>query len=346
MKKHDARTLSSQSQEDLRNKAVTAVLAGRTHVEVAEIFCVPRQSVDTWVKKYQDGGWKALRAKKQGRPKQSALLPWQAAQIVRSIEDHCPDQIKLPYALWTREAVGALVEKRFKIKKSVWTIGRWLRGWNFTPQKPMRRALEQDPVAVAKWLEEEYPRLKAEAKRENAIIYWGDETGIRSDDAVGRSYARKGETPVMRATGRRFGCNMISAIANRGEMAFMVFKGGFVAAVLITFLNRLIRHCPRRIYLILDNHPVHHAALVNKWLEKHKEKIRVINLPSYSPELNPDEMVNQDVKANAFSQHHPGTQSEMMGELRCYMRSTQKRPDIVRKYFHEKHVRYAAYDEC
>ena len=164
----------------------------------------------------------------------------------------------------------------------------------------MRRALEQDPIAVARWLEEEYPLLKAKAKRENAIIYWGDEAGIRSDDAVGRSYARKGETPVMRATGRRFGCNMISAIANRGEMAFMVFKGGFVAAVLITFLNRLIRHCPRMIYLILDNYPVHHAALVKKWLDEHTEKIQAIFLPSDSPELNPDEMVNQDVKANAF----------------------------------------------
>jgi len=346
MKKHDARTLPSKAQEDLRRKAVTAVLARRTHVEVAKIFCVPRQSVDTWVKKYHEGGWKALRAKKQGRPKQSALLPWQAAQIVRSIEDHCPDQIKLPYALWTREAVGALVESRFGIKRSVWTIGRWLARWNFTPQKPMRRALEQDPVAVAQWLEEEYPRLKAKAKRENAIIYWGDETGIRSDDAVGRSYARKGETPVMRATGRRFGCNMISAIANRGEMAFMVFKGGFVAGVLLTFLKRLIRHCQRKIYLILDQHPVHCAALVKKWLKNHEEKICVTYLPSYSPELNPDEMVNQDVKANAFGRHHPATLPEMMGGLRCYMRSTQRRPDIVRNYFNEKHVRYAAADEC
>ncbi len=346
MKKHDARTLPSEAQEDLRMKAVAAVLEGRTHVEVAQIFCVPRQSVDTWMKLYRADGWKALKAKKQGRKKQNTLLPWQAAQTVRSIEDHCPDQIKLPYVLWTREAVGDLIEKRFGIKRSVWTIGRWLIGWGFTPQKPMRRALEQDPVAVRQWLNTEYPAIKAEAKRENALIYWGDEMGLRSDDAVGRSFARKGHTPIMHATGKRFGCNMISAITNRGEMAFMVFKGSFVTDVFLTFLARLLRYAKRKVYLIIDSHPVHISKKTKQWIAKHAVDIRVIYLPTYSPELNPDEIVNQDVKANAFRHSHPRTQPEMMRGVRSYMRSTQKRPDIVRRYFHEKHVRYAGCDEC
>jgi len=346
MKKHDARTLSSQAQEDLRMKAVAAVLEGRTHVEVAEIFSVPRQSVDTWMKLYNVGGWNALKAKKKGRKKYGALRPWQAAQTVRSIEDHCPDQIKLPYVLWTREAVCDLIEKRFGIKRSVWTIGRWLAGWGFTPQKPMRRALEQDPAAVQQWLNEEYPAIKTDAKRENALIYWGDEMGLRSDDAVGRSFARKGHTPIMHATGKRFGCNMISAITNRGEMAFMVFKGTFVTDLFLTFLERLIKHTMRKVYLIIDSHPVHVSKLTKEWLSKHEETIKVFYLPTYSPELNPDEMVNQDVKANAFRSAHPRNQPEMMQGVRSYLRSTQKRPDIVRNYFHEKHVRYAAYDEC
>jgi transposase len=346
MKKHDARTLPSQAQEDLRMKAVTAVLDGRTHVEVARIFCVPRQSVDTWIKIYNAGGMKALRAKKKGRKPQSPLLPWQAAQIVHSIEDHCPDQIKLPYVLWTREAVGALIEKRFGIKRSVWTIGRLLARWGFTPQKPMRRALEQDPVAVQKWLHEEYPAIKANAKRDNAVIFWGDEMGLRSDDAVGRSFARRGQTPIMHATGKRFGCNMISAIANRGEMSFMVFKGKFVTDIFLKFLKRLIRHAEKKVYLIIDRHPVHIATKVKKWIADHEDDIRVEYLPSYSPELNPDELVNQDVKANAFRSHHPYNQLEMMEGVRAYMHSTQKRPDIIRNYFHERHVRYAAYDQC
>lgn len=346
MKKHDARTLPIQAQEDLRMKAVEAVLEGRTHVEVARILSVPRQSVDTWMKLYREGGWKALAAKPHGRKKHPALLPWQAAQTVRSLEDHCPDQIKLPYVLWTREAVCALVEKRFGVKRSVWTIGRWLAGWGFTPQKPMRRALEQDPVAVKRWLEEEYPAIKADAKREKACIYWGDEMGLRSDDAVGRSFARKGHTPIMHATGKRFSCSMISAITNQGAMAFMVFKGRFVTDIFLTFLKRLLRHTNGKVYLIIDRHPVHLAVRVREWLEEHKEEIRVCFLPTYSPELNPDELVNQDVKANAFSGHHPHNQPEMIKGVRSYMRSTQKRPDIVRRYFHEKHVRYAAHDEC
>ena len=346
MKTNDARSLPSKAQEDLRMKAVAAVLEGRTHVDVAKLFGVTRHIVDKWVKKHEAGGWKALRAKAKGRPKKSALLPWQAAQIVKSIEDHCPDQIKLPYALWTREAVGDLVERRFAIKRSVWTIGRWLAGWGFTPQKPMRRALEQDPVAVRKWLDEEYPAIKAAAKREKACIYWGDEMGLRSDDAVGRSFARKGHTPIIHATGKRFSCNMISAITNLGAMAFMVFNCRFVTDVFLTFLKRLIRHANGKVYLIVDSHPVHLAAKVRTWLEEHKKEIRLCFLPTYSPELNPDELVNQDVKANAFRSHHPHNQPEMMHGVRSYMRSTQKRPDIVRRYFHERHVRYAACDEC
>ena len=346
MKTHDARTLPSTAQEDLRMKAVSAVLKGRTHVEVATLFGVTRHAVDKWMKTYKVGGRKALRAKKRGRPSNKALLPWQAAQVVKSIEDHCPDQIKLPYVLWTREAVGELIEQRFGIARSVWTIGRWLAQWGFTPQKPMRRALEQDPVAVEQWLNEEYPAIKADAKRENAFIYWGDEMGLRSDDAVGRSFSRRGHAPIMHATGKRFGCNMISAIANRGELAFMVFKGRFVVDVFLTFLKRIIRHTRRKVYLIVDRHPVHLAAKVRAWLGEHEEEIRVCFLPSYSPELNPDELVNQDVKANAFRSHHPRNQPEMMQGVRSYMRSTQRRPDVVRRYFHEKHVRYAASDEC
>jgi len=346
MKTKDARSLPIKAQEDLRMKAVAAVLEGRKHVDVAEIFGVTRHIVDKWMKKYAVDGWKALRAKTKGRPTKSALLPWQAAQIVRSIEDHCPDQIKLPYALWTREAVCDLVERRFSVKRSVWTIGRWLAGWGFTPQKPMRRALEQDPVAVQRWLQEEYPAIKVAAKSEKACIYWGDEMGLRSDDAVGRSYARRGQTPIIHATGKRFGCSMISAITNRGAMAFMVFKGRFVTEVFLTFLKRLVRHSNGKVYLIVDSHPVHRAAKVRIWLEKHAEDIRLWFLPTYSPELNPDELVNQDVKANAFRGHHPHTQPEMMSGVRSYMRSTQRRPDIVRRYFQEKHVKYAACDEC
>jgi len=166
----DARSLPAIAQEDLRQKAIKAVLDGRKQVEVAKILGVTRQAVGKWVKAYREEGSQALKAQKRGRPKGGSLLPWQAAQIARTIVDRCPDQLKLPFYLWTREAVAQLIERRFGLCLSLWTIGRYLSRWGFTPQKPMRQAFERDPTAVRRWLEEDYPTMRKQAKREKAEI--------------------------------------------------------------------------------------------------------------------------------------------------------------------------------
>jgi transposase len=338
----DARSLPPIAQEDLRRKAVRAVVDGMTQEEAGKLFGVTRQAIINWLKKYREGGERALRARRRGRPKRGSLEPWQAAQIVRAIEDRCPDQLKLPFFLWTREAVGALIAKRFGIRLSVWTVGRYLAQWGFTPQKPIRRAFEQDEEKVQRWLQEEYPEIRKLAKGKKAEIYWGDEMGMRSDHACGRSYGRRGETPVILGTGQRFGCSMISAITNRGQIYFMVFKRRFRAEVFLDFLRRLVRQVGRRVYLILDQHPVHKAGKVKKWLQKHQDSIKVFHLPSYSPELNPDEYLNQDVKSNAVGRCRPQTQDEMVQGIRGYLRSRQRQPHLVRKYFEAKSVSYAA----
>ena len=338
----DARSLPPIAQEDLRRKAVRAVVDGMTQEEVGKLFGVTRQAIINWLKKYREGGERALRARGRGRPKRGSLEPWQAAQIVRAIEDRCPDQLKLPFFLWTREAVGALIAKRFGIRLSVWTVGRYLAQWGFTPQKPIRRAFEQDEEKVQRWLQEEYPEIRKSAKVKRAEIYWGDEMGMRSDHACGRSYGRRGETPVILGTGQRFGCSMISAITNRGQIYFMVFKRRFRTEVFLDFLRRLVRQVGRRVYLILDQHPVHKAVKVKKWLQKHQDSIKVFHLPSYSPELNPDEYLNQDVKSNAVGRCRPQTQDEMVQGIRAYLRSRQRQPHLVRKYFEAKSVSYAA----
>src|SRR4030065_2303760 len=183
--KPDTRTLSPSAQESLRIRAVKAVLAGHTQVEVAGIFEVPRQTVGLWVKAHRRGGLRSLKGKKRGRPKGGTLLPWQAAQIVRAITDRTPDQLKLPFYLWTREAVGALTGDRFGIALAVWTVGRYLAQWGFTPQKPARRAFERDPERVRRWLDEEYPAIRSRAKRGGAGIYWGARRGGRADHVAG-----------------------------------------------------------------------------------------------------------------------------------------------------------------
>ena len=173
MKIKDARSLPSVAQEDLRRKVVRAVRGGITQEEAAKLFGVSRQAISKWFQRYQKGGERALRAKRRGRPKGGSLEPWQAAQIVRAVEDRYPEQLKLPFFLWTREAVGALIGQRFGIRLSVWTVGRYLAQWGFTPQKPMRRAFEQDRERVKRWQSEEYPQIRKLARAEKAVIYCG-----------------------------------------------------------------------------------------------------------------------------------------------------------------------------
>lgn len=338
----DFRSLSSEAQEELRSRAVKAVLNGKTRVGAALIFGVTRESVGAWVKRYEEDGRKGIEARRRGRPRGGSLLPWQAAQVVRIVRDKRPDQLKLPFYLWTREAVAQLIGKKFGISLSVWTVGRYLARWGFTPQKPVRRAFEQDGEAVRQWLEEKYPAIRTQAKREKAEIYWGDEMGLRSDHAAGRSYGLRGQTPVVPGTGRRFGCNMISAITNRGRLNFMVFKERFRVDVFLDFLKRLVRQARRKVFLIVDGHPVHRAAKAKRWLKENERRIRLFYLPGYSPELNPDEVLNQDVKSNAVGRKRASYQDELIANVRGYLRSRQKKPHVVKNYFKEEHVRYAA----
>jgi hypothetical protein len=234
-----------------------------------------------------------------------------------------------------------LIAQRTGWHVSVWTVGRYLDHWGLTPQRPLRRAYEQDPEAVRRWLEQDYPAIRERARREKAEIHWEDEMGARSQDQRGRSYGRRGQTPAIPGTGRRFGCNLISTITNRGEMAFMVFEESFRSPVLLRFLRRLIRQAKRKIFLIWDRHPVHEAAAVERWLRGHAARIEVFPLPTYSPELNPDEYLNQDVKSNAVRRRRPHNKPEMMLDLRSYLRSTQGHPEIVRSYFRHRSTKYA-----
>jgi transposase len=317
-------------------------LDGKKQKEVCQFLGIAPETICRWLKAYRLQGQEALKSKKKGRPQGGKLLSWQAAQVAKTVIDHHPEQLKLPFYLWTREAVALLIKRRFGLQLSVWTVGRYLKRWGFTPQKPTRRAWEQNPEQVQQWLDKEYPSIRHQARKEKAQIFWGDEMGLRSDHAVGRSYGLKGQTPVILATGQRFGCNMVSAITNQGRLNFMVFKERFTAQVFIEFLRRLLRQIDRRIYLIIDNHPVHRSRKVKNWVKEHGDRLRLIFLPSYSPEINPDELLNQDVKSNALGQQRPGNQTELLGKVRSYLRSRQLKPHIVANYFQGKYVQYAA----
>jgi transposase len=339
----DARSLSPAAKEALRKRAVAAVLGGMKQCDVAKAFGVSAYIVSQWMKAYRQAGEQALNARKKGPAKGTGccLTAAQAATVRKLIVDKCPEQLKLPFYLWTREAVQELIWRKCSVRVAIRTVGNYLRDWGFTVQKPVRRAYEQNAVAVQRWLDEEYPAIQQRAKAEKALIYWGDEMGLRSDDQVGRSYGLRGQTPVIPGTGQRFGCNMISAVTNQGHLCFQVFDGTFTVKVFLGFMRRLVKQAKRKVFLIIDGHPVHRAKLVQAWREQHTTEVEIIYLPGYSPELNPDEMLNQDVKATALRKRRPKNIRQLKADVRSYLFSTQKRPDVVRSYFEERHVQYA-----
>jgi transposase len=291
----DTRSLPAAAQAALRSRAVRAVLDGMTQTQAARVFGVHHNAVNQWVKRYRQGGWEGLAERRRGRRpgEQAALSEPQQQEVIALVRESTPDQLGLAGFLWTREAVAELLARRYGVRLARTTMGAYLRGWGFSPQKPQRRALEQNPAAVARWLAETYPAICALAKGEGGVVLWLDEMGVRSDAAAGRSWAPVGQTPGIKGTGKRFRVNMISAISNQG-LRFRLFTGSFTGAVFIDFLGRLLRDCGgRKVHLIVDGHPVHRAKLVSAWVGRHAERIELHFLPGYSPELNPVELLTR-----------------------------------------------------
>ena len=344
MEKADARSLKPEVQQQLRNQAIRLRRSGRKYREIAEIIGVHLGTVCKWCKIYEREGIKGVRIKKRGRKLGShrTMTDEQEKHIQKLIQDKAPDQLKLPFALWTRIAVQQLIKRIYSIEMPIRTVGEYLNRWGFTPQKPLRRAYEQNPKAVQKWLEEEYPKISRRAKKEDAEIHWGDETGLNSDCYHGRSYAPRGKTPAIRLSAKREHINLISSVTNQGKVRFMVYKNTMNSQTMIKFLKRLVKDADRKIFLVLNNLRVHHSHIVRDWLAEHEDQIELFFLPSYSPELNPDEYLNGDLKAGVHSGAPARNEKQLAKKAFSHLRMLQKRSDRVMKYFNHPKIAYAA----
>ena len=337
--------MSGAAQAALRNRAVQAVLGGMTQAEAARVFGVHRNAVNRWIRRYREGGWAGLAEQRRGRRpgEQPALSERQQQELIALVREGTPDRLGLAGFLWTRDAVAELLAQRYGVWLARTTVGGYLRGWGFSPQRPQHRALEQNPVAVARWLATEFPAICVQARLEGGVVLWLDEMGVRSDAAAGRSWVPVGQTPVIKRTGKRFRVNMISAISNQGLLRFRLFTGSFTGAVFIDFLRRLLRDCQgRKVHLIVDGHPVHRAKQVSAWVGRHAGRIELHFLPGYSPELNPVELLNHDVKANAAGRRRPRSAGELREELHGYLRRRQRQPQVLVRFFDHPTTRYAA----
>lgn len=344
MEKTDFRSLPEVTRDEIRKRAIKLLKIGKSQREVSRLLDVHHNTVCIWRKKYEQGGISKVMALKRGvTSEQKKLLSTEQEKVIQHmISDKMPDQLKLPYALWTRKAVKELIERQYGVKLAVRTMGDYLSRWGFTPQKPIKRAYEQSPAQVKQWLDHTYPAIKEKADAEKAEIHWCDETGVRNDCQHGRSYALKGKTPVKRSMAKRFSTNMVSTVTNQGKVRFMTYQGTMNSQMFIKFLKRLISDSPKKVYLILDNLKVHHSSPVKQWVEEHKEELELHYLPSYSPERNPDEYLNCDLKQALSSKPSPRDVGQLKKHVRSHMKLLQRSPDRIMKYFKHENIKYAA----
>jgi transposase len=338
------RKLPAAAQEERRRQVIGLRQRGMTYQEIADLVGLSRTGVFNICQRFEAEGAKGLINKRPGRKpgEQRLLTPAQEAEVQALVRRHTPDELDLPFALWSRAAVRALIARRCGVELAVRTVGKYLARWGFTAQKPIRRAYEQDPAAVRRWLRQDYPEIVKRAKRAHGIVVWGDETGVRADDVRGRSYAPRGQTPVVRVCQTRIKLSLITAVTNKGELRWMIVDGAVNAPTFIRFLERLIRDARDKVFLIVDRLKVHRARLVRDWLQAHRSAIEVHYLPSYSPELNPDEGVNADLKQALPRQEPARSKEQLRRAADRHMRSLSKRPQRIRAIFRHPQFRYAA----
>jgi transposase len=301
-----------------------------------------RSNIYKWLAASREGGMEALKAKSiSGRPPKlsGAQIKW----VYDTVVEETPLQMNFEFALWTRGMVREMIRKRYNVKLSEVSVGRLLKKLGLSPQKPLRRAYEQDPQLVKIWLEQEYPRIRAEAKKQGAEIYFADEASVRSDYHVGTTWGVKGKTPIVHTTGQRYRLNMLSAISPRGRLRFMVTEDSLTAGLFCAFLKRLLHNAHSPVFLIVDRHPVHRSRTVRNYIASLNGKLQLFYLPPYSPELNPDELVWNNVKSNAVGKRAVEDRFQFKALVISRLKSLQHLTVKIKAFFRESHVAYAAY---
>ena len=342
MRKDDARKLDHTTLEALRLRAVGRVQAGESPEVVGRALGLNRSTIYDWLAAHQRGGWEALKAKPvPGRPPR--LNDKQMKWVYDTVTQKNPLQFKFEFALWTREMVAALIKDKFKVKLSRVSVGRLLAQLGITPQKPLHRAKERDDSLVEKWLKREYPKIKKMAKTQGADIYFGDAAHIRSDHHSGRTWGKKGVTPIVVSTGARHGISLISAITSKGKMRFMIKeKGGVNSDVFIEFLKRFMVGAKRTIFLILDRGPAHISKKTKAFVATLNGKLKIFYLPPYSPDTNPDELVWKHLKSDTVGRMVTTDKADFKSHVVSSMLSLQKRPEKIRAFYQKPSLKYAA----
>jgi transposase len=340
----DARELSDEALETLRLRALHGIELGFNETELASLLGVRNETVSRWWTAYTAGGVDALPQDRTGRPVGSGrLLSDEQARHIRALIDkNTPEKLGIGSPLWTRQAVGDLIRKEFGIDLADRTVGEYLRRWDYTPKKPQRHARKQDPKEVVRWLYLTYPAIEKKAAEEDAEIHWCDEVGVAADHQPGTSYSPKGQPATMDVPPPHIHMNQISTVTNAGTVRFMTYERTMNDELFITFLGRLLKSTSKKILLITDRLKAHDDDMVQNWEEAHKDRIELFYLPKYSPEMNPTEYLNNDMKEKVNASGLPDNKDTLRSRMRNFMRKLCHVPEHVMSYFLNPSVQYAS----
>ena len=340
--------VSPETRRTIKEQAIRLHNKGKSESEIADALNISYQAVSRIIRAYKKEGMRSVKEKTRGRKhgEKRSLTPEQEKEIQRIIIDKCPDQLKIAACLWTRTAIQQLIKSKYDITIPVRSISNYLERWGMSCQRPTKKAYSQDDVKLKEFMNETYPGIAAKAKKENAEIYWGDETGINNQEYHVRGFAPKGQTPTAPSFSKVEKINMISAINNKGTCRFMCYEDSMTQQRFITFLTRLIHDAEKKVLLIVDNLRVHHGKLVQAWLSEHQDEIELFYTSPYSPEINPDEYLNHNLKQSVHSGILPHNKKDLKAKTHSFMRKLQKHPEKVRKLFDHKNLKYIQQYEC
>ena len=337
----DMRKLAPAQQEALRMRVMGAINDGMSPTEAVRVFGVSPDSIHNWRRRQETDGTQGLRSGRPGRKpgEHTKLTPAQEQALAQALLVYEPQELGLGGTLWTALKVAALVQQLFGTTFTDRGIRKILRRLGLTFQRPDRRASQADPGAQQEWVDQTWPDLRERARVQGERVMFADQVGVRSDHLSGRTWGLKGHTPATTRSGDRFGVNAMSAISPTGKLYFTVFEGSFTARVFIGFLDRLIKHFSAKVHLVVDQHSVHRSKAVRAWVHDHAERIELHFLPPYSPHLNPDELVNADLKRHLTDEVITDRQ-RMRSQVRSFFRSVQRLAGHVRSYFQAPHTSY------
>lgn len=345
MEKKDARYQTLDQLHERRKQVLQLHKKGNKVLQKVDMSGLSRSTVCATIVPFDAAGWAGIRPVLRGRSKGDGrvLSRAQKLAIQRMIIVTCPEQLKIDFSIWSQPSVAQLIDKEFDIKLQVCSIGKYLVRWGFTPQKPIERTYEQNPVAVQARLEGEYSAIKQRAKAVGGEIRWGEETSLVNTDVSGRSNAPACNTPVAMARGgMRQKLSMIATVTIQGKTRWMIIDEAFDAAKIIEFLQALIKDLGKKVFLIWDNLRLHHSMLVKACVAERKDQIELFDLPSFSPQLNPEERLNADLKQEMGKRVPVRTEAKLREASNEHMAILEKNHERVMSYFMDRWVRYAA----